>query len=285
MSERIVRSVSKVWCGITDRLTLPGFSELRRRLEFILVAFCLISPMTEAVSQSLAPVRVLSTYAGNGTNADAGDGGLAINAEMGALGHVVMDKAGNLYVAEISNHIIRKISANGIITTVAGTSGQSGSTGDGGPATQALLDAPAGLTIDNYGNLLIVDQGNETIRKVDSVTGTISTIAGTPGIAGYTGDGGLATSATLHEPYGVACDKQGNLYIADYTNQVIRKIDATGKISTFAGNGTHGYKGDGGDRRPVRNCMVPTVFGWTPSGIYISRNIRMRLFGWSTLVG
>src|ERR1700678_3079135 len=154
-------------------------------------------------------------------------------------------------IADEYNNRIRKVTgATGIISTVAGggtgCTGQTDSVGDGCPATSAELNYPEGVAVDSAGNIYIADQQNSRIRKVTASTGIISTVAGN-GTAGYSGDGGLATSAELGQSTGVAVDSAGNIYIADYLNSRIRKVTAsTGIISTVAGNGTVGYSGDGG---------------------------------------
>ena len=129
-----------------------------------------------------------------------------------------------------------------IITTIAGT-GAAAFGGDGGPASAAILNAPACIALDNIGNLYIADEYNHRVRKID-ITGTISTIAGT-GISGYTGDGIAATASGLNDPYGIAFDVAGNIYISDNNQSRIRKVDAAGIITTIAGTGTGGYTGDG----------------------------------------
>ena len=152
---------------------------------------------------------------------------------------MAVDGAGNLYIA--GHHRIRKVDAAGVITTVAGT-GTNGYSGDGGPAVAARLNFPYGVALDGAGNLYIADLSNRRIRKVDAA-GVISTVAG----GGSGGDGGPATEARLRFPRGVAVDGAGNLYIAEETNQRIRKVDAAGVITTVAGDGGFGgYGGDGG---------------------------------------
>ncbi|MEV7659608.1 RICIN domain-containing protein [Streptomyces anulatus] len=172
-----------------------------------------------------------------------GDNGPAASAQLFYPRELAMDIAGNLYVADGNNHRIRKITPDGTITTVAGTNGK-GFTGDGGPATSARLDLPLGVAVDSTGALYIVDAHNNRIRKVDT-DGNISTIAGHKG-AGFTGDGGPATSAQLSGPQGVTVDNAGNLNIADTGNHRIRKITSDGKIATIAGTTSKGFSGDGG---------------------------------------
>ncbi len=140
--------------------------------------------------------------------------------------------------------MIRRVDQKGIFTTVAGTAGKAGYTGDGGPATSAELHTPYSAISDKSGNIYIGDYANNVIRKVD-LSGNITTFAGT-GVAGYSGDGGPASKATLAGPYGFWFDTAGDLYFAEYTNSVIRMIDTAGNIHTYAGNGQLGTTGDGG---------------------------------------
>ena len=173
----------------------------------------------------------------------SGDEGPATAARLTFPFGVAVDGAGNLYIADSSNHRIRKVDATGTITTVAGT-GEFGFGGDEGPATAAQLFLPIGVAVDGTGNLYIADAGNQRIRKVDA-TGTITTVAGT-GERDFSGDEGLATAAQLDFPFGVAVDGTGNLYIVDTYNHRIRKVDATGTITTIAGTGERDFSGDGG---------------------------------------
>jgi uncharacterized protein (TIGR03437 family) len=186
----------------------------------------------------------ITTVAGNGNEGFAGDGGPATSASLNGPSGVAVDSAGNLYIADAGNFVVRKVSA-GTITTVAGNGG-SGScciSGDGGPATSAYLE-PVSVVVDSAGNLYINDLfNNNRIRKVSG--GTITTVAGN-GVRGFSGDGGPATSASLNTGYGgTALDSAGNLYIADAGNNRIRRVSG-GKITTVAGNGVKGFSGDGG---------------------------------------
>src|ERR1017187_8274800 len=192
---------------------------------------------------------VISTVAGNGTipnflNPQVGDNGAATNAEIYNPEGICLDTNGNLFIADTFDQRIRKVATNGIITTVAG-SGTGGYGGDNGSATSgtAKINNPTGVVVDSTNNLYIADSGNHRIRKV-SASGLITTVAGT-GTAGYSGDGGAATSAKINTPFGVALDAAHNLFIVDYGNFCIRKI-TNNIITTVDGNGTNGYAGDGG---------------------------------------
>ena len=157
---------------------------------------------------------------------------------------LTVDAAGNFYFVTNGTSIRKVTASTGIISTIAGN-GIFGYAGDGGDATDAKLNDPYGLAFDLSGNLYVADKNNNAIRKISAGTGIITTVAGT-GTAGYSGDGGLATSATLNRPFGVAVDRAGNIYISDNGNSVIRRVDAsTGIITTVAGTGTAGYSGDG----------------------------------------
>jgi streptogramin lyase len=144
----------------------------------------------------------------------------------------------------MDNHVIRKVSRDGKITTVAG-GGKKGYSGDGGPATQATLNEPYEARFNKKGDLFFVERMNHVVRRVDARTRLISTVAGT-GKAGFSGDGGVATVALLHEPHSIQLDNLGNLYICDIRNHRIRKVDAkTGLITTFAGTGKQAPTPDG----------------------------------------
>jgi uncharacterized protein (TIGR03437 family) len=189
----------------------------------------------------VAPTGVLTRIAGNGRCGYSGDGGSALSAQLSYPDGIAVDPSGNVYVADLTGHVVRRISAAGSISTYAGN-GAPGYSGDGGSAAAAQLDAPAALALDSAGNLYIADTGNNRIRKV-SLNGTISTYAGT-GIPGYSGDGGAAASAMLDQPQGIAVDSAGNLYIADTINNRIRQVSPAGAIATVAGNGLATYSGD-----------------------------------------
>jgi uncharacterized protein (TIGR03437 family) len=191
----------------------------------------------------VTPNGPISTVAGTGVPGFSGDGGPATGAALFTPSRVVVDAAGNLYISDFNNHGIRKVTASGTITTMAGN-GRFRFSGDGGPATSAVLNSAWAAAIDTAGNLYISDYLNDRIRKV-TPRGTITTIAGN-GIAGFAGDGGPATSAALELPRGVAVDAAGNVYIADGNNNRIRKATVTGTITTVAGDGISIFSGDGG---------------------------------------
>ncbi len=157
-----------------------------------------------------ASTGIMTTVAGNGKAGYSGDGGAATSAQLNTPYGVAVDIAGNLYVADVENHVIRKVTVStGIITTVAGN-GKAGYSGDGGAAISAEMSSPEGVAVDSLGNLYIAVFGNCVIRKVAASTGIITTVAGN-GTAGYSGDGGAATSAEMNYPGGIAVDGAGNL--------------------------------------------------------------------------
>jgi DNA-binding beta-propeller fold protein YncE len=203
-----------------------------------------------AVEELNLTTSVLTTIAGDGTYGDAGDGGQATAAELASPSGVAVNSAGTeLYIADTFNDAIRQVSlTTGIITTVAGTLGTAGFSGDGGLATAATLYDPTDVVLDAAGNLYIADSDNDVVREVNAGTGIITTIAGTPLDYGYSGDGGQATSATLATPWGLALNSAGTtLYITDRDNNAVRDVNlTTGIISTFAGTGTFGSTGDNG---------------------------------------
>ncbi|MGA2286569.1 MAG: hypothetical protein ABSG55_09910, partial [Dehalococcoidia bacterium] len=217
----------------------------------------------------------ISTVAGSGNPGYSGDGGPATDAGLYNPYGVAADSSGNVYVADTSNHRIRKIDTSGHITTVAGD-GNPGYGGDGGPATSASLFYPSSVAIDGDGNLYVADSWNNRIRKV-SASGDISTLAGN-GRLRYSGDGGPATSADLNLPNDVAADSAGNVYIADYANNRVRKVNTGGTISTVAGNGAPGYEGDGGFATNARLYYPSGLATGTGGVLYIAdaANSRVR---------
>jgi sugar lactone lactonase YvrE len=184
---------------------------------------------------------VITTVAGMGTPGFSGDGGPATLSRLSFPTGVAVDAKGVLYIADYGNHRIRRVSPNGVITTLAGV-GHFGFLGDGGLATQASLNSPMGVAVDAAGVIYIADTGNQRVRYVKP-SGIIMTIAGT-GVFGFFGDGGPATRAALSVPTGVAVDEKGTLYIADSFNQRVRRVGPDEVITTFAGGGDS--LGDGG---------------------------------------
>jgi sugar lactone lactonase YvrE len=195
------------------------------------------------VVRKIKPSGIIVTIAGNGTSGYSGDGAAATMARLTSPADVAVDTAGNVYIADLGNNVVRRVSKTGIITTVAG-SNMVGFSGDNGPATAAKLSSPAAIAVDTFGNLYIADLSNNRVRKVNAA-GIITTFAGT-GTSGFSGDGLAATSAAISSISGIAADRLGNVFITDQVNNRIRKINATGIISTVAGMGTAGYSGDGG---------------------------------------
>lgn len=190
--------------------------------------------------------QIINTIAGSGATGFSGDGGQAILASINIPSAVSLDAQGNIFIADRDNHRIRKVDAlTGTITTIAGT-GVLGYSGDGGPAINAKIRSPLGIVVDASGNVYIADNGNSRVRKIDAVSGIITTIAGT-GTFGYSGDGGLAVNAEMKHPSSICLDAIGNIYFSDYSNDNIRKIDvSTGIITTVAGTGVAGVSPDGG---------------------------------------
>lgn len=221
---------------------------------------------------------VITTVAGNGTTGYSGDGGAATSAELYWPEGVAVDSSGNIYIADSFSNRVRKVTVStGVITTVAG-SGTAGYSGDGSAATSAELNFPTGVAVDSSGNIYIADIDNYVIRKVTASTGVISRVAGN-GTAGFSGDSGLAISAELSTPAGVAVDTSGNIYIGDYRNERIRKVTAsTGNITTVAGNGTEGFSGDGGAATSAELNYPESVAVDTSGNFYIGDygNLRIR---------
>jgi len=214
----------------------------------------------------------ISTVAGNGIQGFGGDGGPATSAELAGPWSVALH-AGNLYIADLANHRIRKVDSLGKISTVAGN-GAEGYGGDGAPATEATLAWPYSIGVDGSGNLYIADSAEQRVRKINT-SGTISTFAGN-GTAGFSGDGGAATRAQLG-PADVASDGNGNLYIADTGNQRIRKVDASGIISTVAGNGIEGFSGDGGPATNAAFRSPYAVAADSHGNLYIADTFNERI--------
>src|SRR5215813_2147688 len=235
----------------------------------ILLAFGLASAkMIPAHSETEALTSaIVRTPAGSGFFGFSGDGGPATNARLSNPNDVAVDASGNLYIADIFNDRIRKVDTNGVITTFAGKFGGTFG-GDGGPATEAGLFDVSGVAVDEKGNVYIADMDNYRVRKVNT-NGIISTVAGN-GNFGYTGDNVAATQTALASPTAVAVDVTGNIYIADLFNSRIRRVNAQGVITTFAGTGAADYSGDGG---PATQAKIDTPEGVAVDGrgnVYIA---------------
>lgn len=215
---------------------------------------------------------IISTVAGNSRAGYAGDNGPATNASLNGPFGVAADAAGNLYIADTGNNVVRKVTTNGTITTIAGD-GLADYAGDNGPAIAASLTSPSDVAVDGAGNIFIADTGNRRIRKVSTV-GIINTHAG-DSRGGYGGDNGPATQTDIGLPRNIAVDAEGNLYIsqwrgADTPGNFVRKVDTKGIITTIAGNG---YNGNSGDNGPAISAAIGYPFGLSvdPSGnLYIS---------------
>ena len=228
----------------------------------------------------------ITTVAGTGTvSGYSGDGGQAINAKLSHPSSVAVDTSDNIYIADTDNHCIRMVTkSTGVITTVAGIGGLSGYSGDGGRAVDALLMFPYGVALDVSGNIYIADTDNHCIRMVTKSSGMIDTVAGT-GLSGFSGDGGLATSAHISLPYAVITDASGNIYIADTYNHCIRMVTKrTGIIVTIAGTGVSGNSGDWGNATGAKLCYPHGVAVDESGNIYIADtfNNRMRIVNDST---
>lgn len=235
--------------------------------------------LRSAIGDSVARITralagsIVRTFAGSGVQGDSGDGGPATAANIYLPGDIDIDGQGNVFVAVVRNHRVHRIDiTTGIITTVAGTgvegSGDGVADGDGGLAVNAKLARPRELARDPAGNLYFVELNANRLRRIDAHTGIIHTVAG-GGAEGFSGDGGPAAAAKLARPHGVAIDGSGNIYVADFNNHRIRRIDAaTGNIATIAGSGTPTYSGDGG---LAVNASVnfPAAGVFDPAGNYV----------------
>ncbi|MEV6962890.1 RICIN domain-containing protein [Streptomyces sp. NPDC051207] len=219
-------------------------------------------------------VLLISTVAGTGGAGFKGDNEPARSAQLNRPYGIAVDSTGTLYFSDYNNHRVRRITTDGRISTVAGT-GAAGVSGDNGPAVSAQLNYPREVAVDSAGAVYIADTNNHRVRKV-TTDGKISTIAGT-GAAAFGGDGGPATAARLHTPLGVVVDSTGALYISDHGNHRIRKITSDGQISTVAGTGAAGFRGDGG---PAVSAQLNGPFGVALDGagdLYIADYVNHRI--------
>lgn len=226
----------------------------------------------------ISPSGQVTRVAGTGQRGFSGDGGPAVEATLGHVWDVAVDAAGNILIVDADNHRIRMVDTDGLITTIAGT-GESGYSGDGGPATEAQLDGPYGIALDGEGNLYFGDEPG-VVRRIDT-SGVITTIAGSDR-SGYAGDGGPATEARLGSPHHVEVDQDGRVYIEDTANDCIRMIDLDGTIRPIVGVCRRGrgpaFGGDDGAALEAR-LWQPSGMVLTPDGVlYIadSGNDRVR---------
>ena len=219
---------------------------------------------------SAAQSGYITAIVGNGTSGFSGDGGPATAATMGQALGVAVDAAGNIYVPDNDNNALRKVSPAGIITTIAGGGS---STADGIPATDAAI--VLGFTaIDAYGYIYIRDA--DRVRKINPLTGIITTVAGTT-TGGFSGDGGPATAAELNAPQSICFDLAGNMYIADDNNERIRKVNGAGIISTYVGIGTSGFSGDGGPATAAELYYPSGVCIDAVGNLFIAENYNYRI--------
>lgn len=236
-------------------------------LLFLLLALPLESVTRIAtVAGNAEKPLTISTVAGNGAEGVSGDGGPAINATLSKPTQVAADRRGNLYIADYGNSRIRKVDRNGMITAFAGT-GEAGFAGDGGQAVQAKINFPHAITVADNGTLYFCDTKNHRVRKI-TPSGIITTVAGN-GQAGFAGDGGPASRASLNQPEGIAVDARGNVFIADFNNHAIRKISPDGTITTVAGNGAAGFSGDGGPAVKAALNITPAVTVDQSGNVYV----------------
>ena len=237
------------------------------------ISFLLFVILALAISENNV-AQIISTIAGNGTAGFSGNGSAATLAKLNNPTGITYDSIGNIYISDYNNNQIRKIDGSGTITTVAGT-GVGGYSGDGGSATAAKLNLPSTLTFDKYGNMYVVDALNNCVRKV-TPSGIISTFAGN-GLGGYSGDGGLASSAQLNFPCGIYIDAIGNVFIADRNNHRIRKVNTSGFISTFAGTGVAGFSGDGAVATNAKLNMPNSIYFDNSGNAYIADAYNNRI--------
>lgn len=225
---------------ISDHLQRRCLQSLTSSL--LIALACLLASIS---STAAGADHSLEIIAGAGAPENNGDVGGARASNIGYPFGVEIGPDGDLYIAEIANHRVRKLDLQtGELTTVAGC-GRKGYSGDGGPAVEAELNEPYEVRFDDAGNMFFVEMRNHVVRRVDAKTGIISTVAGT-GKPGFGGDGGPASAAQLRQPHSIALDGKGGLYIADIGNHRIRRVDlAVGVIETIAGNGEKKLPADG----------------------------------------
>ena len=217
-----------------------------------------------ALALSSSQAADVSTFAGTGMKGFSGDGGSASAAQLNNPFAIARGPDGALYICDVENHRIRRVSADGTISTFAG-SGARGYSGDGGAATAAALNEPYEMAWNRAGNLFFVERMNHCVRRVEAKTGVISTVAGN-GKAGFAGDGGAAKEAQFNQPHSLAFDPAGDLYVCDILNHRVRRIDMkTGAISTWCGTGE---KAIPPDDSPISGSPVngPRALAFSPDG-------------------
>lgn len=245
------------------------FEEQRGSRKFRSCVLCISLMAFISIAVSAATPKVTTVAGGY-----LGNGKPATSAALANPNGLATDSKGNTYIADSNNCQIRKVNRLGVISKFAGT-GICGYSGDGGPAKSAMISGPEGLALDTHGNLLFADIRNSRIRMI-TPGGTISTIAGN-GTVGYSGDGGSTIQASLAYPASVSSDPSGNVYIADYYNYVIRKVDTSGIIHTVAGNHSWGFSGDGGPATSAQLCCASSVLADGSGSFYIAElNQRVR---------
>jgi sugar lactone lactonase YvrE len=281
-SAQVVGTINTFAGGGQGDNRLPTRVELREpyRIAFDANGTMYIADRSRYALKKMAADGTVTSIGGrDGVDDQRGDGPVE-DAEFLDPVDVAFDTKGNLYVATVRGHTIRKVDTQGFATTYAG-SGVPGFSGDGGPATQATLNGPYGLAVDSHDNLYISDGENHRVRKVDT-QGIITTFAGT-GTAGFSGDGGPATSGMLNHPDGLAVDSSDNLYIADSSNNRIRKVAPNGTITTVAGSGVvdadgnSGFTGDGGPATLAQLAIPRGVAVDKAGNLYIADNVNARV--------
>jgi sugar lactone lactonase YvrE len=232
-------SDKEILTTIKDMFQLFDFSSIYFKRFWM---FILLPTLIHQIKSISAQSSFMKQFAGSGTMSFAGDGGTATSAALSSPSAVFLDSNGNMFIADTSNHRIRKVSSTNIITTIAGQAGYRVD-GDGGQATSAYLYGPRGIWVSTTGTIFIADSDNHRIRSI-STAGIINTIAGM-GVKGYpngySGDNGAGTSATMGTSFGMIGDSNGNLYYSDLNANRVRKISSSGIVTTFAGNGVSGF--------------------------------------------
>jgi hypothetical protein len=203
----------------------------------------LITDVAASVVREVSAAGTITRVAGTGTVGDTGDDGPATDAELTSPAGLAVTPDGGFLITDPGAHVVRKVSAGGTITRVAGT-GASGNSGDDGPAIDAQLNGPVGIAATDDGGFLAADASTQVVRRV-SAAGTITRVAGT-GTAGNSGDDGPATDAELSTPGGLAVTADGGFIVADFANNLVRQVSAAGIITRIAGTGTAGNSGDDG---------------------------------------